>query len=155
MAYADGNVSLIENVSKGIVEAMKAKDTDVLGTLRMLKTALTMREVEKGRGLEPGEELQVVASLVKQRRDSIEQFTKGNRPELAAKEAREITILERFQPPPATPDDIQAAVGAAVAETGASSAKDFGKVMKAAMVHLAGKTADGKAVSEAVKKQLG
>jgi uncharacterized protein YqeY len=90
-----GNVSLIENVSKGIVEAMKAKDADVLGTLRMLKTALTMREVEKGRGLEPGEELQVVASLVKQRRDSIEQFTKGNRPELAAKEAREITILER------------------------------------------------------------
>ena len=77
-------MSLIETVSKGIVDAMKAKDSDVLGTLRMLKSALTMREVEKGRGLEPAEELQVVASLVKQRRDSIEQFTKGNRPEVAA-----------------------------------------------------------------------
>ena len=155
MSYADGTVALIEDVSKGIVDAMKAKDADVLGTLRMLKTALTMREVEKGRGLEPAEELQVVASLVKQRRDSIEQFTKGNRPELAAKEAREITILERFQPPAATADDIQAAVAAAVTETGATSAKDFGKVMKAAMAHLAGKTADGKSVSEAVKKKLG
>ena len=95
------SVALIDDVSRGITEAMKARDPDVLGTLRMLKTALTMREVEKGRGLEPAEELQVVASLVKQRRDSIEQFTKGNRPELAAKEAREITVLERFQPPAA------------------------------------------------------
>jgi len=146
---------LIETVSKGIVDAMKARDSDVLGTLRMLKSALTMREVEKGRGLEPAEELQVVASLVKQRRDSIEQFTKGNRPELAAKEAREIVILERFQPPSATADDIDAAVAAAMAETGATSAKEFGKVMKAAIMHLAGKTADGKAVSETVKRKLG
>jgi uncharacterized protein YqeY len=148
-------MSLIENVSRKIVEAMKAKDADVLGTLRMLKTALTLREVEKGRGLEPSEDLQVVASLVKQRRDSIEQFTKGNRPELAAKEAREIEILEQFQPPAATADDIDAAVTAAVTETGATSAKDFGKVMKAALAGLAGKTADGKAVSEAVKNKLG
>ena len=148
-------MSLIENVSRKIVEAMKAKDAEVLGTLRMLKTALTLREVEKGRGLEPSEDLQVVASLVKQRRDSIEQFTKGNRPELAAKEAREIEILEQFQPPAATADDIEAAVTAAVTETGATSAKDFGKVMKAALAGLAGKTADGKAVSEAVKKKLG
>ena len=148
-------MSLIENVSRKIVEAMKAKDADVLGTLRMLKTALTLREVEKGRGLEPSEDLQVVASLVKQRRDSIEQFTRGNRPELAAKEAREIEILEQFQPPAATADDIEAAVPAAMTETGATSAKDFGKVMKAALAGLAGKTADGKAVSEAVKKKLG
>ena len=155
LAYAEGGMSLIETVSKGIVDAMKAKDSDLLGTLRMLKTALTMREVEKGRGLEPAEELQVVASLVKQRRDSIEQFTKGNRPELADKEAREIVILERFQPPAATADDIDAAVAAAMAETGATSAKEFGKVMKAAITHLAGKTADGKAVSEAVKRKLG
>jgi uncharacterized protein len=150
-----GTVSLIENVSKRIVEAMKTKDTDVLGTLRMLKTALTMREVEKGRSLEPAEELQVVASLVKQRRDSIEQFTRGNRPELAAKEAREIAILEQFQPPAVTAEDIEAAVASAVDETGATSSKDFGKVMKAAMALLAGKTADGKTVSEAVKKKLG
>ena len=155
LAYAEGGMLLIETVSKGIVDAMKARDSDVLGTLRMLKSALTMREVEKGRGLEPAEELQVVASLVKQRRDSIEQFTKGNRPELADKEAREIVILERFQPPSATADDIDAAVAAAVAETGVTSAKEFGKVMKAAMTHLAGKTADGKAVSEAVKRKLG
>src|SRR4026208_2625076 len=110
-------VALMDVVSKAITDAMKARDQMTLGTLRMLKTALTMREVEKGRGLEPSEELQVVASLVKQRRDSIEQFTKGNRPGRAGKEAREITIPERFQPPVATPDDIQAAVAAAVAET--------------------------------------
>jgi uncharacterized protein len=148
-------VALIDDVSRRITEAMKAKDKDVLGTLRMLKTALTMREVEKGRGLESAEELQVVASLVKQRRDSIEQFTKGNRPELAAKEAQEIIVLERFQPPAADANDIAQAVEAAVTETGASSPKDFGKVMKAALARLGGKTADGKVVSEAVKKKLG
>jgi uncharacterized protein len=148
-------VSLIEDVSRKIVEAMKSKDADTLGTLRMLKTALTLREVEKGRALEPAEELQVVASLVKQRRDSIEQFTRGNRPELAAREAREIAILERLQPPAVTPEEIAAAVDKAVSATGAASPKDFGKVMKAAMAELAGKTVDGKAVSEAVKKRLG
>jgi uncharacterized protein YqeY len=120
----------------------------------MLKSALTMKEVEKGRGLEPAEDLQVVASMVKQRRDSIEQFTKGNRLDLAEKETQEIAILERFQPPAAGEDEIAAAVEAAVTSTGASSAKDFGKVMKAAMAELAGKTADGKAVSEAVRKRL-
>jgi uncharacterized protein len=148
-------VSLIEDVSRKIVEAMKSKDADTLGTLRMLKTALTLREVEKGRALEPAEELQVVASLVKQRRDSIEQFTRGNRPELAAKEAREIAILERLQPPAVAPEEIAAAVDKAISATGAASPKDFGKVMKAAMAELAGKTVDGKAVSEAVKKRLG
>jgi uncharacterized protein YqeY len=148
-------VSLIEDVSKKIVEAMKAKDADTLGTLRMLKTALMNREIEKGRALEPAEDLQVVASLVKQRRDSIEQFTKGNRPDLVAKEQREIVVLERFQPPAVSAEELAAAVDRAVIATGASSAKDFGKVMKAAMAELAGKTADGKAVSEAVKKRLG
>ena len=147
-------MALIDEITRNISDAMKARDQETLGTLRMLKSALTMKEVEKGRGLEPAEELAVVASLVKQRRDSIEQFTKGNRPELAEKEAREIVLLERFQPPAATPEDIAAAVNAAVAETGAASAKDFGKVMKAAMAGLAGKTADGRAVSEAVRKRL-
>jgi len=141
-------------VSKSITDAMKARDQMTLGTLRMLKSALTMKEVEKGRGLEPAEDLQVVASMVKQRRDSIEQFTKGNRLDLAEKETQEIAILERFQPPAAGEDEIAAAVEAAVTSTGASSAKDFGKVMKAAMAELAGKTADGKAVSEAVRKRL-
>ena len=141
-------------VNKAITDAMKARDQMTLGTLRMLKTALTMKEVEKGRGLEPAEDLQVVASMVKQRRDSIEQFTKGNRLDLAEKETQEIAILERFQPPAARADEITAAVEAAVASTGASSAKDLGKVMKAAIAELAGKTADGKAVSEAVRKRL-
>ena len=148
-------MSLIEDVSKKIVEAMKAKDTDSLGTLRMLKTALMNREIEKGRPLEPAEDLQVVASLVKQRRDSIEQFTKGNRPDLVAQEQREIVVLERFQPPAVGADELAAAVERAVSATGATSAKDFGKVMKAAMAELAGKTIDGKVVSEAVKKRWG
>jgi uncharacterized protein YqeY len=141
-------------VSKAITDAMKARDQMTLGTLRMLKSALTMKEVEKGRGLEPAEDLQVVASMVKQRRDSIEQFTKGNRLDLAEKETQEIAILERFQPPAANADEIAAAVEAAVGSTGASSAKDLGRVMKAVMAELAGKTADGKAVSEAVRKRL-
>jgi len=147
-------VALMDVVSKAITDAMKARDQMTLGTLRMLKSALTMKEVEKGRGLEPAEDLQVVASMVKQRRDSIEQFTKGNRLDLVEKETHEIAILERFQPPAAGEDEIAAAVEAAVTSTGASSAKDFGKVMKAAMAELAGKTADGKAVSEAVRKRL-
>jgi uncharacterized protein YqeY len=149
------NVTLIDDVSRGITESMKTRNHDTLGTLRMLKTALTMKEVEKGRALEPAEELQVVSSLVKQRRDSIKQFTRGNRLDLADKEAREIAILERFQPPGATLEEIAAAVDRAAVETGATSAKDFGKVMKAAMAALAGKTADGKTVSEAVRRRLG
>ena len=147
-------VALMDVVSKAITDAMKARDQMTLGTLRMLKSALTMKEVEKGRGLEPAEDLQVVASMVKQRRDSIEQFTKGNRLDLAEKETQEIAILERFQPPAANADEIAAAVEAAVGSTGASSAKDLGRVMKAVMAELAGKTADGKAVSEAVRKRL-
>lgn len=148
-------MALIDVVNKAMTDAMKARDPMTLGTLRMLKSALTMKEVEKGRGLEPAEDLQVVASMVKQRRDSIEQFTRGNRLDLAGKETQEIAILERFQPPGASADDIAAAVEAAVTSTNASSAKDFGKVMKAAMAELAGKTSDGKAVSEAVRKRLG
>ena len=148
-------MALIDDITRGIADAMKAKNQDSLNTLRMLKTALTMKEIEKGKALDPAEELQVVSSLVKQRRDAIEQFTKGNRPDLSDKEAREIVILEQFQPPGATAEDIAAAVDEAVGETGASSAKDFGKVMKAAMTRLTGKTVDGRAVSEAVKKRLG
>jgi uncharacterized protein len=148
-------VALIDDVTRGITDAMKQRDHETLGPLRMLKAALTSREIEKGRPLDDAESLQVVASLVKQRRDSIEQFTKGNRQDLADKEAREITVLERLQPPAVSADEIAAAVDKAATETGATSAKDFGKVMKAAMAELAGKTVDGKAVSEAVKKRLG
>jgi uncharacterized protein YqeY len=120
----------------------------------MLKTALTTRSIEKGRALEPAEELQVVSALVKQRRDSIEQFTAGNRPELAAKEQAEIEVLETLLPPAASADDITHAVEQAVAETGAAGPKDMGKVMKAVMAALAGKSADGKTLSEAVRARL-
>jgi uncharacterized protein YqeY len=146
---------LLDDVNRGITEAMKSRDQDALGTLRMLKTALTNKEIEKGRALDEAESRQVVSTLVKQRRDSIEQFTKGGRTDLADKEAREIVVLERFQPPAATPEAIDAAVKAAMAETGASGTKDFGKVMKAAMAGLAGTSVDGKLVSEAVKRLLG
>lgn len=148
-------MALIDEVSRGITDAMKRKDQDVLGTLRMLKSALTMKEVEKGRALDGAESLQVVSMLVKQRRDSIEQFTRGGRMDLADKETREIAILERFLPPAASAEAIAEAVAAAIAETGASGAKDFGKVMKAAMGRLAGASVDGKLVSEAVKARLG
>src|SRR4029079_6900591 len=111
-------VALMDVVSKSITDAMKARDQMTLGTLRMLKSALTMKEVEKGRGLEPAEDLQVVASMVKQRRDSIEQVTKGNRLEPARQETKETAILERSQPPAASADEIATAVEAAVASTG-------------------------------------
>lgn len=147
-------MSLEQTLSADIVTAMKARDQMRLTALRMLKTALTNKSIEKGRALDSAEELQVVAMLVKQRRDSIEQFTKGGRQDLADKEQAEILILNAYQPASASDDEITAAVAAAVAETGGSSAKDMGKVMKAVMAALAGKTVDGKKVSEAVKARL-
>ena len=147
-------MSLEQQLSADIAVAMKAKDTVKLGTFRMLKTALTNKSIEKGRALEPAEELQVVSMLVKQRRDSIEQFTAGNRPELAVKEQAEIEVLETLLPPAASADEIAAAVEQAVTETGATGPKEMGKVMKAVMAVLGGKSFDGKAVSEAVKARL-
>jgi len=148
-------MSLEQTLSTDIVTAMKAKDATRLTALRMLKTALTNKSIEKGRALEAAEELQVVSMLVKQRRDSIEQFTKGGRIDLADKEQAEIAVLDAYLPAAASDDEIAAAVTAAVAETGATSAKDMGKVMKAAMAALAGKTVDGKKVNEAVRRSLG
>jgi uncharacterized protein YqeY len=147
-------MSLENTLTADIVTAMKAKDQTKLTALRMLKTALTNKSIEKGRALEGAEELAVVAMLVKQRRDSIDQFTKGGRQDLADKEQAEILILETYQPASASDDEIAAAVAAAVTETGATSPKDMGKVMKAVMVTLSGKTVDGKKVSEAVKAKL-
>ena len=148
-------MSLEQTLGADIVTAMKAKDATRLTALRMLKSALTNKSIEKGRALEAAEELQVVSMLVKQRRDSIEQFTKGGRVDLADKEQAEIAVLDAYLPAAASDDEIAAAVTAAVAETGASSAKDMGKVMKAAMAALAGKTVDGKKVNEAVRRSLG
>ena len=147
---------LNETIAADLTAAMKAKDAPRLSALRMLKAAVTNKGmVEKGRDLEDAEVLQVVASLVKQRRDSIDQFAKAGRTDLVEKEAAEIAILEHYLPPAVSAEEIDAAVAAAIAETGASSAKDMGKVMKAVMPKLAGKNADGKAVNEAVRRKLG
>ena len=148
-------MSLVQTLGADIVTAMKARDQTKLTALRMLKTALTNKSIEKGRALEGAEELQVVSMLVKQRRDSIEQFTKGGRSDLADKEQAEIVVLNTYLPASASDDEIAAAVTAAIAETGATNAKDMGKVMKAVMAGLAGKTVDGKKVSESVKAKLG
>jgi uncharacterized protein YqeY len=148
-------MTLNDKVAADITAAMKAKDAARLSALRMLKAAIMNKGVEKGRDLEDAEILQVVSSLVKQRRDSIEQFSKAGRTDLVEKETGEIAVLEAYLPPAATPEQIDAAVAEAIAETGASSAKDMGKVMKAVMPKLAGRNADGKAVNEAVRRKLG
>ena len=147
-------MTITERVNSEITAAMKAQDQPRLSALRMLKAAIMNRSVEKGRDLDDSEALQVVASLVKQRRDSIEQFSKARRKDLVDKESAEIALLEQYQPPAASEQDIDAAVAAAIAETAASSPKDMGKVMKAVMPKLAGKTVDGRAVNDAVRRQL-
>jgi uncharacterized protein YqeY len=147
-------MALVEDVNRAITEAMKAKDAPRLVALRMLKAAFMNREVERGRPLDETEARQVVSALVKQRRDSIEQFTKGGRTDLADKEAAEIVILEGYLPPAIDTVELETAVDAAIASTGATSAKDMGKVMKAVMATLAGKTVDGKAVNELVRRKL-
>jgi uncharacterized protein YqeY len=148
-------MSLNDKVSADIAAAMKSRDATRLSALRMLKAAVMNKGVEKGRDLEDAEILQVVSSLVKQRRDSIEQFEKGGRRDLVEKETAEIAVLQAYLPPAASPEEIDAAVAEAIAETGASSPRDMGKVMKAVMPRLAGKNADGKAVNEAVRRKLG
>ena len=148
-------MALNDQVSADIAAAMKARDAARLSALRMLKAAVMNKSVEKGRDLEDAEILQVVASLVKQRRDSIVQFGKAGRSDLVDKETGELAVLQTYLPPSATPEEIDAAVAEAVAETGASSPKDIGKVMKAVMPKLAGKNADGKAVNETVRRTLG
>jgi uncharacterized protein YqeY len=147
-------MSLEQKLTSDIATAMKAKDAARLSALRMLKAALMNKSVEKNRDLEPAEELQVVSSLVKQRRDAIEQFTAGGRTDLADKEQAEIVVLETYLPPSASAEELDRAVGEAIAETGATSAKDIGKVMKAVMARLAGKTTDGKKVNELVRARL-
>ena len=145
---------LATDVNRAITDAMKSKDSARLSALRMLKTALMNREVERGRPLDDNEARQVVSTLVKQRRDSIEQFVKGSRQDLADKETAEIAILESYLPPPVSAADLERSVDAAIAATGATSAKDMGKVMKAVMAALGGQTVDGKAINELVRRKL-
>jgi uncharacterized protein len=148
-------MTLAERTTKDIADAMRAKDQSRLAPLRMLKAALTNREIEKGRPLEESESLQVVAALIKQRRDSIEQFQKGGRQDLADKETAEITVLQAYLPPALDTAAIEAAVDAAISETGATSAKDLGRVMKAVMAKLAGATVEGRTVNDIVRRKLG
>ncbi len=145
---------LIDEVSAAIVGAMRKQDAPRLSALRLLKAALVNRSVEKARALDDAESRQVVTALVKQRKDSIEQFAKGGRQDLVAKETAEIAVLESYLPPSADPAAVERAVAEAIAETGAASPKDLGRVMKAAMARLAGQNVDGKSVNELARRKL-
>jgi uncharacterized protein len=148
-------MTLKERISSDLTAAMRARDHARLMPLRMAKAALVNREVEKGRDLDNAESQQVITSLIKQRRDSIEQFRAGGREELAQKEAAEIATLEAYVPPPLDPAALEEAVDQAIRDTGATSSKDMGRVMKGVMASLAGSAPDGKTVSELVRKKLG
>jgi uncharacterized protein YqeY len=148
-------MTLMERIGGDITAAMRARDQARLMPLRMAKAALVNKEVEKERPLEDAEAMQVIASLIKQRRDSIEQFRQGGREDLVTKETAEIAILETYLPPPVDPQAIERAVDEAIAETGATSGKDLGRVMKAVMPKLAGHAVDGRTVNEMVRRKLG
>ncbi len=147
-------MALVDQIDKDLVAAMKAKEELRLSVLRMMKTALKLKQSETGKALDDTQALAVFRTLMKQRRDSAEQFRAGGREEMAAKEEAEIKIVESYLPAAASDEDIDAAVAAALAETGITTVKEMGKVMKAAMARLAGKNADGKRVSEKVKAKL-
>jgi uncharacterized protein YqeY len=148
-------MAIVEQVEKDLVAAMKAKEALKLSVLRMAKAAFMNKKVELGKALGDPEALAVLRMLIKQRRDSAEQFRKGKRDDLADKEEAEIKIIELYLPAGASAEEIDAAVASAIQETAAASAKDMGKVMKAAMAKLAGKNVDGRQVSERVRARLG
>jgi len=149
-------MSLIEQIQKDITAAMKAREEHLLSTLRMVKTALKNREIDKMAPLDDKEAQQVLRTLIKQRKDSVEQFTKGGRPEMADKEAAEIKLIEAYMPKAAGEDEVVAGVKAVIAEMGSPTMKDMGTVMKNVMARFsgAGMRVDGKIVSEAVKREL-
>ncbi len=147
-------MTLTQQVQKDMVDAMRAKQELRLSTLRMMKAALQNKRIEKRADLDEKEELQVFSTMIKQRKDSIEQFEKGNRPELAQKEAQEIVIIEGYMPKAVGEGEIVTTVRAVIAEMGAPTMKDMGAVMKNVMAKFGGARVDGKLVSEAVKKQL-
>ena len=146
---------LLEQIQKDMVTAMKAKDEARLSTVRMIKTALKKHEVDAMKPLDEATELQILNTLIKQRRESADMFRKGGREELAEKEESELKMIEAYMPAAPTDEEVDAAIAAAVAETGATSAKDMGRVMKAANALLAGKRVDGKALSDRVRVKLG
>jgi uncharacterized protein YqeY len=148
-------MSLKQRIIDDMTAAMRAQDAPRLSTLRMVKAAMMNRQIEKGGDLTDEEMAKMLGSLLKQRRDSVEQYEKGGRAELAAKERAEIAVIEAYLPQAATREEMEQAVAAAIAETGASSAKEMGAVMKAAQARLAGRAADGRTLSELVKAKLG
>lgn len=148
-------MTLVERIAKDMTDAMKAREQAKLSALRMVKAALMNGEVSKGRPLEDPEAQQVLASLIKQRRDSIDQFKSAGRMDLVDKETAELAVLEYYAPPAVSTADLEAAVDAAIGETGATGGKDMGRVMKAVMSALAGRNVDGKAVNELVRRKLG
>jgi uncharacterized protein YqeY len=148
-------MSLKQQIVSDLTTSMKAQDAPRTSTLRMVKAAVMNREIEKGGEMDDEEMSKLLRSLVKQRRDSVEQYEKAGRQELADKEKTEIEVIEAYLPQAASREEIEAAVATAIAETAAASIKDMGKVMKAAQAMLAGKNADGRTVSEVVKAKLG
>jgi hypothetical protein len=147
-------MALLDQVQKDMAAAMKARDEARLSALRMIKTALMKEKVDSMKELDEAAELRVLNSLIKQRRDAAEMYRQGGRPELAEKEEAEIRLIETYMPAAATEEEMQAAVDAALAETGAASAKQMGQVMNAAKAKLAGKRIDGKRLSELVRARL-
>jgi uncharacterized protein YqeY len=146
---------LLDQIQKEMVAAMKEKSEAKLSTLRMVKTALQKHQVDSGKPLDDATEMQILNTLIKQRRESAEMFRKGGRPELAEKEEEELRMIESYLPSAPTPEEVEAAITEAMAETGATSAKQMGLVMKAVQARLAGKRIDGKSLSEQVKARLG
>ena len=154
MSHYNCGMSLSEQVQKDMIDAMRNKQELRLSTLRMVKAALKNKEIDKRAALDEKEELQVFSTLIKQRKDSIDAFEKGNRPELAKKEAEEIAIIEAYMPKAVSEADVVATVKATIAEMGSPTMKDMGTVMKSVMAKFAGARVDGKLVSETVKEEL-
>lgn len=147
-------MALLDRIQREMAEAMKAREEARLSVLRMIKTALKKHEVDSMKPLDEAAEMQVLNSLIKQRRDSIEMFRKGNRPELAEKEEGELKLIESYLPPAPSEEEVESAIQAALAETGVTSLKQMGVVMKAAQAKLAGRRVDGKSLSEKVRARL-
>jgi uncharacterized protein YqeY len=147
-------MTMVERVQQDITTAMREKNELKLSVLRMVKSAFQLKSVEKMRPLEESESLQILQTLMKQRRESVEQFTKGGRNDLADKETKEIAIIESYLPAAPSNDDMEKAISAAIQETGANSMKQMGAVVKAAKAKLEGKTVDGKLLSDLVRERL-
>jgi uncharacterized protein YqeY len=147
-------MTLAETIQKDLTDAMRAKDELRLSVLRMVKSAIKYKETEKIRPLDETESIQLLQTLVKQRKESIDQFTKGGRQDLADKEAKELLIVESYLPAGASEADMDAAIAKAIAETSATSVKQMGAVVKAAKAALEGKAVDGKALSDRVRQRL-